>query len=154
MDLVEMTPPEAVFVAVKATSKKQLLQELSHRMAPIAGVDARTLLGALLDRERLGTTGAGRGVAIPHCRLPAVPKIIGGLARLDAPVDFEAIDGEPVDLVYVIIAPASEGAEHLKALARVSRVFRNDETLVKLRGAKNAAALYALLASDEKSRAA
>ncbi len=154
MDLTDMTPIEAVFWGVKATSKKQLLQELSHRMAPIAGVDARELLAALLERERLGSTGAGRGVAIPHCRLPVIEKIVGGLARLDAPVDFEAIDGEPVDLVYLIVAPENEGTEHLRALARVSRIFREEDALAKLRGAKNAAALHALLAAEERSRAA
>lgn len=154
MDLKDMTPLEAVFWGVKATSKKQLLQELSHRMAPIAGVDARSLLAALLERERLGTTGAGRGIAIPHCRLAGLPKIVGGLARLETPVDFESIDGEPVDLVYVIAAPENEGTEHLRALARVSRIFRDEDALTKLRGAKNAAALHALLAAEERSRAA
>lgn len=154
MDLTDLTPSEAVFWGVKATSKKQLLQELSHRMSPIAGVDARELLSALLERERLGTTGVGRGVAIPHCRLASLPKIVGGLARLDSPVDFESVDGEPVDLVYVIVAPENEGTEHLRALARVSRIFREEDVLAKLRGAKNAAALLALLAAEERSRAA
>ncbi|MCI4663274.1 MAG: PTS sugar transporter subunit IIA [Neomegalonema sp.] len=154
MDLTDLTPREAIFCGLKATSKKQLLQELSHRMAPVTDVDARELLSALLERERLGTTGAGRGVAIPHCRLPQLKRLVGCLARLDAPVDFESIDGEPVDLVYVIAAPASEGAEHLKALARVSRIFRDDAVLQKLRGAKNAEAMHALLAAEERSRAA
>ena len=154
MDLTDLTPNEAFFCGVKATSKKQLLQELSHRLAPIAEIDARELLSALLERERLGSTSAGRGVAIPHCQLPNAQKIVGCLARLDTPVDFEAIDGEPVDLVYVIVAPENQGTEHLRALARISRVFRNDEMREKLRGAKDAAAMQALLAEEERSRAA
>lgn len=154
MNLTDLTPSNAVFWGLRATSKKQLLQELSHRMAPIAEVDARELLASLLDRERLGSTGAGRGVAIPHCRLPSLKRIVGGLARLDSGVDFESIDSEPVDLVYVIVAPENEGAEHLRALARISRIFRDDEVLAKLRGAKDASALHALLAAEERSRAA
>lgn len=154
MDLKGLTPSEAVFTGIKATSKKQLLQELSHRMGPIAGIDARDLLTALMDRERLGSTGAGRGVAIPHCRLPKLTRIVGGLARLDSPVDFESVDGEPVDLVFMIVAPENEGSEHLRALARVSRIFREEDVLTKLRGAKDAAALHALLVADERSRAA
>ena len=154
MDLVDLTPPGACFVGINATSKKQLLQELSHRMAPIAEVDPREMLSALLERERLGTTGAGRGVAIPHCRLPGLKRIVGGIALLETPVDFEAVDGEPVDLVYIIAAPESEGAEHLRALARVSRILRDQDVLTKLRGAKNAAAMHALLSAEERSRAA
>lgn len=154
MDLMEMTPIEAVFWGVKATSKKQLLQEISHRMAPMAAVDARVLFAAMLERERLGTTGAGRGVAIPHCRLPDLSKIVGALVRLETPVDFESVDGEPVDLLYVIAAPENEGTEHLRALARVSRIFRDDDVLSKLRGARGAAAMHALLEAEESSRAA
>lgn len=154
MDFQQITPPEAIFPNLKATSKKSLLQELSNRAGPLIGVEPRNLLSELLERERLGTTGMGRGVAIPHCRMSDVGQIRGFLARLETSVDFEAVDGEPVDLVFLLVAPQGAGSDHLKALARVSRVLRDHETCAKMRGAKDAAALHALLTSPERSQAA
>lgn len=154
MELTELTPPEAVFPALKATSKKNLFQELAHRMAGVAGVDSRELFAALLERERLGSTGVGRGVAIPHCRLPTVTRIYGALGRLETPINFEAVDQQPVDLVFLLIAPDCAGADHLKALARVSRLMRDPGTCEKLRGAHDAAAIYALIAEPLRSKAA
>lgn len=154
MDLTDLTPAEAILPSVKASSKKNLLQDLSHRLGPIFGVEARPLCTALLERERLGSTGMGRGVAIPHCRMPGLERIRGGLARLDTPVEFEAVDGDPVDLVFVLVAPECAGADHLKALARVSRVMRDPATCAKIRGAKDAAAIYALLSEASRPEAA
>ena len=155
MDLTDLTSVEAVFPRLRVSSKRNLLQELAQKMAEVVGVDHRELFAALLERERLGSTGMGRGVAVPHCRMPNLPKIVGGFAQLETPLDFEAVDGEPVDLVYVLIAPECAGSDHLKALARVSRVLRDQTMCQKLRGAHDAAAIFALLADhEEASRAA
>ncbi|MBX2855913.1 MAG: PTS sugar transporter subunit IIA [Rhodobacteraceae bacterium] len=151
---IELTPPEAVFANLRASSKKSLLQELANKAAEQIGVDSRALFSELMERERLGTTGMGRGVAIPHCRLPKLDRIRGFLARLDTAVDFEAVDGQPVDLAFLLVAPESAGSDHLKALARVSRIFRDSDTCAKMRGAKDGAALHALLASPERVQAA
>ena len=150
MDLTDLTANEAVFPQLRA-SKKNLLQELAQRMAGLVGTDHRELFAALLERERLGSTGMGRGVAIPHCRIPQTQKLIGGFARLEQPIDFEAVDGEPVDLVYVLIAPENAGSDHLKALARISRALRDQTMCQKLRGAHDAAAIYSLLADHEEA---
>lgn len=154
MDLTDLTPIEAVFPNAKATSKKALFQELATQLADIAGIDHRELFTALIERERLGATGMGHGVAIPHCRIKGVSRIWGALARLETPIDFEAADGAPVDLVFVLIAPEHAGSDHLKALARVSRIMRDEGFCGKLRGAKDGAAIHALLASPECSEAA
>lgn len=154
MDLTELTPIDAVFPSFKASSKKNLLQELSRHAAEAIGFPARDLLSELMERERLGSTGVGRGVAIPHCRIDQVDGVRGFLARLESPVPFDAIDGEPIDLVYLLVAPNASGSDHLKALARVSRLFRDSELCAKMRGAHDAAALHALLTSDERSQAA
>lgn len=151
MDLTDLTPAGAIFPQMRASSKKNLFQDLAQKMAGIVGADERELFAALLERERLGSTGMGRGVAIPHCRMPKLERIVGGLARLETPLDFEAVDGEPVDLVYVLIAPECAGSDHLKALARISRVLRDQTICQKLRGAKDAAALYALLSHPEQA---
>lgn len=154
MDFNHITPSNAVFVNVKATSKKNVLQELSHRAADIIGVEFRELLSELTDREQLGSTGVGRGVAIPHCRLDSVDRVHGFLVRLDQPAPFDSVDGEPVDLVFLLVAPTTASSDHLKALAKVSRILRDSETCAKMRGAKDAAALHALLTTPERSQAA
>lgn len=155
MDLTDLTSAEAVFPQLRASSKKNFLQEISQKMSPLVGADHRELFAALLERERLGSTGMGRGVAIPHCRLPNVTKLVGGFAQLETPIDFESVDGDPVDLIYVLIAPESAGSDHLKALARISRALRDQTMCQKLRGARDAAAVYALFADhEEASRAA
>ena len=111
------------------------------------------MFDVLLERERLGTTGVGNGIAIPHGKLPGVKHITGVFARLDSPVDFEALDDQPVDLVFLLLAPEGAGADHLKALARIARVLRDADTVAKVRGTKDAQAIRALL-SDTHSRAA
>ena len=124
MDLADLIAPEAVYPSLKAKTKKQALQDVAQRAAVLTGLDAREIFDTLLQRERLGSTGVGRGIAIPHGRMPGLPSIVSVFARLDEPIDFEALDNEPVDLIFLLLAPEHAGADHLKALARISRLLR------------------------------
>jgi PTS system nitrogen regulatory IIA component len=153
MEISDIIQPAGVIAALKATSKKQALQELARRAAEITGLGERRIFETLLERERLGTTGVGRGVAIPHGKLGELKRLHGMFARLGRPVDFEAIDEQPVDLVFLLLAPETAGADHLKALARVSRLLRNPATCEKLRGAASADGLYMLLTEPEAKAA-
>jgi PTS system nitrogen regulatory IIA component len=139
---------------LKVSSKKQALQDLARRAAEITGVHERQIFDVLLERERLGTTGVGNGIAIPHGKLTDVKRMFGLFARLEHPVDFEAIDEQPVDLIFLLLAPEGAGADHLKALARVSRLLRDRAICEKLRGADQAEAIYALLTDRAHSHAA
>lgn len=154
MRLTDLLQPEAVMAALRANSKKQILQELSDRAAQISGLPARQIFDAILQRERLGSTGIGNGIAIPHAKLAKCTSIFGLFARLEKPVDFEAIDGAPVDLVFLLLAPESAGADHLKALARIARVLREPAIIAKLRAIRDQAALYAVLTQEPASHAA
>jgi len=158
MDLASILAPAAVVADLKAPNKKQLFQLLSARAAALAGVEERRVLDTIVERERAGSTGFGGGVAIPHGKLAGLGGVFGLFARLDAPLDYEAIDHKPVDLVFLLLAPEGAGADHLKALARVSRVFRDRLLVDKLRGSTSADALYAMLVNaggaDGHSRAA
>lgn len=154
MTLAELIAPNAVIAALKANSKKQALQLLAQKAADVTGLKEGVILEGLLERERLGSTGVGNGIAIPHAKLTGIDRLYGVFARLDHAVDFDSIDDHPVDLVCLLIAPEGAGADHLKALARVSRLLRDKGTCEKLRGATDADALYALLLDSERSRAA
>jgi PTS system nitrogen regulatory IIA component len=154
MEIADLITPESVVWNLKATSKKQALQELSNRIAKFTGLKARAIFDVLLERERLGTTGVGMGIAIPHGKLPDLDRPYGMFAKLERPIDFEAIDEQPVDLIFLLLAPESAGADHLKALARVSRLLRNRSICEKLRGSDSADALYALLTEETASHAA
>lgn len=154
MDITDILTPDAVVPALRATSKKQALQDIARRAAVLTGVDERTIFDVLMDRERLGTTGVGNGIAIPHGKLPALPRLYGLFARLEKPIDFQAIDDQPVDLIFLLLAPETAGADHLKALARVSRLLRDKTTCEKLRGTDEGEALYALLTESRETRAA
>ena len=145
LEIADLVTPRSVIAQLRAPTKRQVLQELARRAGTTTGIADRRIYDALAERERLGTTGIGNGVAIPHCRLAELTRLYGLFARLERPIPFEAIDDEPVDLVFVLLAPADAGAEHLKALARVSRLLRDRATCEKLRGANSADALYALL---------
>jgi PTS system nitrogen regulatory IIA component len=145
MNLAEIIDARAVLPHVKAQNKKQLLQELAGAMGGMVAVDHRIIFETLLTREKLGSTGLGQGIAIPHGRLPNITRVYGLFARLSAPVDYDSVDGAPVDLVFVLISPDQAGADHLKALARISRLLREPETISKLRGTDNAEGLYAIL---------
>ncbi|TWB22757.1 phosphotransferase IIA-like nitrogen-regulatory protein PtsN [Nitrospirillum viridazoti] len=152
--MVELLRPDGIVANLKASSKKQVLQELAKRAADLTGQHERAIFDVLLERERLGTTGVGRGIAIPHGKLPTLPKVCALFARLERPVDFDSIDEQPVDLICLLLAPESAGADHLKALALVSRMLRNPLFCEKLRGADTADAIYALLTHTEASNAA
>ena len=127
---------------------------MSDIAADLTGLNARDIFDAVLQRERLGSTGVGQGVAIPHARLAGVKEVVGVFARLRTPVDFESIDGRPADLIFMLIAPDDAGAEHLKALARVSRLLRREDVRQRLRAAPDADAVHAVLAGEPASDAA
>ncbi len=154
MDLSDLIDVPAVMPALKANSKKQLLQMLSEKAASITGLPEREVFDTILQRERLGSTGVGNGIAIPHGKLSGVKRITGVFARLETPVDFEALDDQPVDLVFLLLAPEGAGADHLKALSRIARVLRDADTVQKIRGTKDAAAIHAFLAQTPASHAA
>lgn len=154
MSVSELISKRLVFSGLRAQSKKALFQEISQRVAGEIGADPRDLFAALLEREHLGSTGMGRGVAIPHCRLPSLGSIHVALARLDAPIDFDAVDNEPVDLFFFLIAPESAGSDHLRALARLSRALRDPAFQHRLRGAASHEALVATLSDIERPCAA
>lgn len=154
MQIADLITPESVVPKLKATSKKQALQELAKRVAETYPLDERAVFEVLLERERLGTTGVGNGIAIPHGKLPGLDRLYGLFARLETPVDFDAVDDQPVDLMFLLLAPEDAGADHLKALARVSRLLREQSICEKLRGSDSAEAIYALLTDSMASRAA
>ncbi|MBC7136104.1 PTS IIA-like nitrogen regulatory protein PtsN [Oceanibaculum nanhaiense] len=154
MEIMDLISPDAVIASLRATSKKQALQELARKAAELTGLEERRIFEVLLERERLGTTGVGNGIAIPHGKLPELTRLYGIFARLDKPIDFDSIDDEPVDLIFLLLAPESAGADHLKALARVSRLLRDRSTCSKLRGCDTADGLYAVLTQTPTSHAA
>lgn len=154
MALSDLIPNGGVAVDLGASSRKQALQAMSDIAADLTGLNARDIFDAVLQRERLGSTGVGQGVAIPHARLAGVKEVVGVFARLRTPVDFESIDGRPADLIFMLIAPDDAGAEHLKALARVSRLLRREDVRQRLRAAPDADAVHAVLAGEPASDAA
>jgi len=153
MEISELMTVEAVDANLRVTSKKQALQELSKRAAEITGEHERVIFDVLMERERLGTTGVGHGIAIPHGKLSTLNRLYGLFARLETPIDFQSIDDQPVDLVFLLLAPETAGADHLKALARVSRLLRNTKTCEKLRGTDTNEALYLYLTADKAQAA-
>jgi PTS system nitrogen regulatory IIA component len=145
MNISDLLKPAAVIVSLRAQGKKHLLQELAARAGSVMHLPERKIFETLMERERLGTTGVGQGIAIPHGRLADIDEIVGVFARLESAIDFDSVDNQPVDLVFMLLAPEGAGADHLKALARVSRLLRNQAATEKLRAAKSAEALYAIL---------
>ena len=154
MSLTDLITRDAIIPSLRAATKKQALQELSERAARNCGLPAREIFDALIQRERLGSTGIGSGIAIPHGKLAKVEHIFGVFARFEKPIDFESLDGEPVDLILLLLAPEKAGADHLKALARAARLLRSQSTTAKLRATRDAAMLFAILADEPKSHAA
>jgi nitrogen PTS system EIIA component len=154
MEIADLLIQRGVIPQLRVGNKKQALQEIARRAAPMTGVAERRIYDVLAERERLGSTGIGRGIAIPHGKLVELSRLYGLFARLERPIAFEAIDDQPIDLVFVLLAPAASGAEHLRALARVSRLLRDAAICQKLRGTDNADALYALLTDRTESHAA
>ena len=142
---------------IKPDSSKQLFQQMAQQLIAahdLTGVTCRDVVSAASERERLGSTGVGNGVALPHARIDGMDRVVAGFARLAEPLEFDAVDGRPVDLVAFLLAPADAGGAHLRALARVSRLLRRPELRARLRAAPDAQALYAILQDDQASAAA
>jgi nitrogen PTS system EIIA component len=153
MPLTDLVARSAVVPALRVNGKKQALQELSAKAAELSGQNARAIYEILMQRERLGSTAVGNGIAIPHGKLGKLDHLFGLFARLERPIDFEALDGQPVDLIFLLLAPESAGADHLKALARIARLLRDPEIAGKLRASRDADAIYAVLALPPASAA-
>lgn len=154
MDLSDLIEVSAVMPALKANSKKQLLQLLAEKAAAVTGLPEREVFDTILQRERLGSTGVGNGIAIPHGKLAGISRITGIFARLETPVDFEALDDQPVDLVFLLLAPEGAGADHLKALSRIARVLRDPDTVAKIRATRETDAIHTFLAQAPASHPA
>lgn len=152
--MADLISPATVIPNLRGTSKKQALQDLARHAAGVTGIRERAILDVLLERERLGTTGVGRGVAIPHGKLPDLSRVHGFIARLEKPIDFDSVDESPVDLIFLLLAPEAAGADHLKALAKVSRLLRDERLCNQLRGCETRDALYALVSNHLDSNAA
>lgn len=154
MELIQILSAEAVLAQFKASSKKRLFQEIAQIADSVYGLPSQALLKALQDREILGPTGMGNGVAVPHARLDCIEDVKGVFIRLDKPIEYESVDRQPVDLVFALFAPEGAGAEHLKALARVSRLLRDDSICSKLRSSEDPNALFAIITDAQASKAA
>ena len=154
MDLSRLLKPAAVKVLGHVTSKKRLFQDLGDIARDVYGMDASDTVDALQERESLGPTGVGHGVALPHARLHGLDAVVGIFLRLEKPLDFDAVDRQPVDLVFALFAPEDAGVDHLKALALVSRKLRNATVCTKLRANADPATLYAILTEGEATQAA
>ena len=154
MEVSDILAPEAVKLVVQNTSKKRILQDLSDLVAASHGFSAAQAFDALQERESLGPTGVGHGVALPHARIEGLNRVIGAFLRLEKPIDFDSVDRQPVDLIFALFAPQSSGVEHLKALALVSRTLRDAAICTKLRANEDPATLYAILTEERPSKAA
>jgi nitrogen PTS system EIIA component len=151
MPLLDFLDPQAVLPALRVSGKKQALQELASQAARLTGLPNSAIYEALLQRERLGSTGIGEGIAIPHGKLAGLTRIFGLVARLDKPVNFEALDSQPVDVLFLLLAPEGAGADHLKALARVARVLREPGLIERVRATRDREALYAIMTEMPKA---
>lgn len=149
MQLSQLLSADSIVPALKAGSKKQVLQEAAAKLENVTGLSQQEVFEGLFQREKLGSTGAGHGVAIPHARFPSLEEIYGAFVRLEKPVDFDAVDDQPVDLVFALLAPEDAGADHLKALAKISRLLRDNKICEKLRGTEDPEALYAIMTESE-----
>lgn len=154
MELADILVSDAVRSLSNITSKKRLLQSISEMAAEVAKLDQQRIFDALQERELLGATGMGKGIAVPHARMADVTKVTGFFTRIDVPVDFDSVDHQPVDLVFTLLAPEDAGADHLKALARVSRTLRDETVCRKLRSTEDPSALFAILTENTASKAA
>ena len=154
MDLSKLLTPAAVRVMGQMTSKKRLFQELGEMAAAAYKLNAATAIDGLQERESLGPTGVGHGIALPHARLEDLNSIVGVFLRLEKPLDYESVDRQPVDLVFCLLAPKDSGVDHLKALALVSRTMRDAGICAKLRANSDPAKLYAILTEAKAPQAA
>lgn len=149
MKLSEIMSGNSIFMGLKSNSKRQLLQDMANKAAEITGINERTIFDTVLERENLGSTGFGEGTALPHGRFAELDKVYGFFAKLNSPVDFEAIDGKPVDLVFMLLSPEGNGADHLTALAQASRILKDESTRTKIRRISSAQEIYAILNNHE-----
>lgn len=154
MELSNILTPEAVRVIGQVSSKKRLFQKLGEIVGATYGLDAAAAVEALQNRESLGPTGVGHGVALPHARIAGLTGVVGAFLRIEKPLDFDAVDRQPVDLVFTLFAPLDSGVEHLKALALVSRTMRDSTVCTKLRANSDPATLHALLTNIQSNKAA
>lgn len=154
MNLGDLLAQEGIIPSLKSKTKKQALQDLSQRAAEFAGLAPRDIFDALMQRERLGSTGLGRGIAVPHVKFRTLKSIVCLFARLEEPIEFDSLDNEPVDLIFLLMAPEHASGDHLKALARISRLLRDPDAITSLRAARDSAALYAVLTEPVTSHAA
>jgi PTS system nitrogen regulatory IIA component len=154
MELKDIIDPNAVRYTASVSSKKRILQDIAEQAHAVYGLNAIEVFSALQEREALGSTGVGRGIAIPHARFDSMDRVVGMFTRLEKPVDFDSVDHQPVDLVFTLLAPAAEGAEHLKALALVSRTLRDKDVCSKLRANQQEQTLFTLLTEIKAPRAA
>ncbi|MBL8596782.1 MAG: PTS sugar transporter subunit IIA [Devosia sp.] len=145
MDLADILSEESVLFCTDIKTKREVLERLATRAAAATGFTAEEIFAALNDREALGSTGLGNGIAVPHGRFPGLRGVVAVFMKLSVPVDFESVDDQPVDLVMMLLAPVGAGADHLKALARVARVLRTDSVAESLRRANDPKRLYAIL---------
>jgi len=152
MNIGELLDRSAISVRVSAANKKKALAVIAEIAARNFGLDAGQVLDALGEREAAGSTGVGYGVAVPHARLPGLERMRGVFVRLEQPVEFESVDDQPVDLLFALFAPKNAGADHLRALARVSRLLRQGELREQLRTARTADAVHALLVQEASAR--
>ena len=153
MALNDIVALNAVIPALKVNGKKQAIQEIAARAAELSGLSERTIFESLLQREKLGSTGIGHGIAIPHGKLPKLDRLFGLFARLERPIDFESLDGQPVDLIFLLLAPEGAGADHLKALSRIARALRDQDLVARLRSSDTVPAIEACLNQEQASAA-
>ena len=145
MNIADIISKDAVLDNVQAGSKRELIQKLSENIASVCGLDERSVFDAVWERENLGSTGYGEGVAFPHARIEGLNKVCALFARLDVAVDFDSLDGKPVDLVFLLVSPENSGADHLTALASLSRILKTEGSCDKLRKARSVDEIYAIL---------
>ncbi|MBO0661504.1 PTS IIA-like nitrogen regulatory protein PtsN [Jiella sp. MQZ9-1] len=154
MDVETLIEPGAILPDLRANSKKQVLQGLAAKAAEITGISEREIFETILGREKLGSTAVGNGIAIPHGKLDGIERIIGVFARLNRPVDFDALDDQPVDIVFLLLAPQGSGADHLKALSKVARLLRNRNIVEEIRESRDSHTIYALMTNAMAQNAA
>ena len=153
MEIDNFIDQDSILLDLKSSSKRQTLMELSKRIADTRNLSEREIFDVLLEREKLGSTGIGHGIAIPHGKLKGLDKICGYFVRLNKPIDFESIDERPVDLIFLLLAPEDSGVQHLKALALMSRIMGNENFCNKLRSSKSAESIFSLLIKEQNSKA-
>lgn len=149
MKLSKIMDNHSIYVGIHPVNKRQLLQELSEKASEFVNIDSRTIFDALLERENLGSTGFGNGTAVPHARIDKLKDICAFFAKLDKPIDFDSVDGKPVDLIFLLLSPEGNGADHLTALARISRTLKNEEVRNKIRKEDKFEKIFSILDNAE-----